>query len=327
MVKNYSPERKILWDLWFIKDKGKYHGYYLQSDRLKDVNKRHDNNVSIGHAVSKDLIKWKELSTALKPGERGEWDDLSLWTGSVIKKGSKYYMYYTGRSKRRGYKKVQKIGMAISKDLKVWKKYDYNPILEVDSLNYQSEFKENMLGIIGAFRDPFVFRDPKSKKYYMTISARTSGKKNEYNACIGLAESKDLISWKLLAPIFTPKVYDEMEVSQMIYQNGIYYLFFSVDLVKSYEPKFRKKYNINTSALHCYYSKNLKSGYKPVNKDGIVWKYIEKIYDVRLIKKGKNKFHAIGWLEKYKKSKFYGRISYPIEMNIVGNKISCPVCC
>ena len=48
------------------------------------------------HTVSKDLIHWEELETALYPGEGTDPDADGVWTGSVIYGEGKYHIYYTG---------------------------------------------------------------------------------------------------------------------------------------------------------------------------------------------------------------------------------------
>jgi len=319
-LETYYPEGKFLWDLWFIKDRNFYHAFYLQSEPTQDPEERHNNNVSIGHAISDDFgsspasLHWTELPTALEPGRKGEWDDFSLWTGSVIKKGGRYYMFFTGRNHQRGQMWVQKIGLAVSDNLVNWKKHPGNPILTANSKYYQIESSKNKLGKIGAFRDPYVFRDPVSGKYCMTISAREKNRKREYNGCIGAALSDDLINWEVKPPILSPGRYDEMETSQVIYHKGKYYLFFSV---------------LHTG-LHCYFSDELFGKYRPVNKNGVVLEKSNRIYDIRLltgnpltkIKKDKSdKYWALGWLNLDPQNRFIGRISKPFKISIKGNKV------
>ena len=48
------------------------------------------------HAVSKDLIHWEELPTAIYPGEGKEPDASGVWTGSVLYGEGKYHAFYTG---------------------------------------------------------------------------------------------------------------------------------------------------------------------------------------------------------------------------------------
>src|SRR3990167_3801176 len=166
MNKNYSPGVKLLWDSWLIKYNKKFHIFYLQAAPSKAPKERHDSYVTIGHAVSDNLTHWKEFPVALTPGGNDSWDNLALWTGSVIKKDGKYFIFYTGRNKNADKKWIQKIGLAISYDLIKWDKSKNNPILEAQKY-YYIDNQKNKLGKIGAWRDPFVLQDPKSHKYYM----------------------------------------------------------------------------------------------------------------------------------------------------------------
>ena len=122
MTMFYSPANKYLWDFWIIKSKNYYHLFHLQAPRnLPSPNDRHE-YASIGHAVSSDLYHWRDEGTVLEKGPEGSWDDTSLWTGSTIKKDDLFYMFYTSRSSTEN-RKIQRISVAISKDLKNWKKY------------------------------------------------------------------------------------------------------------------------------------------------------------------------------------------------------------
>jgi len=315
----YKPKGKLMWDVWFIKDKGKYHAFYLQNQEKIAHDGRHD-GVSIGHAVSKDLLKWKEIGTALRPGRKKSWDDRSLWTGSVIRKGKKYYMFYTGRSMGKGMRWVQKIGLAVSDDLVNWKKFDGNPVLESDGRYYDNGRKENKIGKIPAFRDPDVFYDPVLKKYFMVFCARVNSKKKVYNGCIGIAESSDLIDWKLKRPLISPGRYDEMECPQMVIHKGIYYLFFLVPWEICYEPGWAEYFG-RYPGLHCYYSKSLFGKYKPVNGSGVVISNGRRIYGERLLEKKGDKFEAIGWLNFDDQGKFIGKMSHAFEVVINGDVV------
>ena len=49
----------------------------------------------VGHAISRDLVTWERLPTALHVGPPGSWDDLRLCTGSVIERDGRYRMAYS----------------------------------------------------------------------------------------------------------------------------------------------------------------------------------------------------------------------------------------
>ncbi len=175
------------------------------------------------------------------------------------------------------------------------------------------------MGRVGAWRDPYVFLDPKSKNYYMLISARENNGRREYNGCAAIAQSNDLINWKILPPLFSPGVYDEVETIKMIYHDDRYYLFFST-AKENYKPEFAKK-NGADGGLHCYYSDNLFGDYQPVNDTGVVFGKGDKVYDVELIHDKDNDFFAIGFLYKGKDRKLVGKLTKPFRVRIEKDKI------
>ena len=104
---------KWVWEFWFTQDVPDYHIFYLQAPRsLGDESLRHW-HVSIGHAVSQDLLHWEVLPDALVPStESGTWDNYTTWTGSIIKHAGTWYLFYTG-SNREEDGKFQRIGLAL----------------------------------------------------------------------------------------------------------------------------------------------------------------------------------------------------------------------
>jgi hypothetical protein len=110
---------KWVWDFWLARDGTDYHVFYLQAPRsLVEQQLRHL-SASIGHAVSKDLENWRVLPDALHPGPRGAWDEDAVWTGSVVRRGGTWHMFYTGVRTEEG-SVVQRVGSATSTDLTRW---------------------------------------------------------------------------------------------------------------------------------------------------------------------------------------------------------------
>lgn len=294
--------------------------FYLQADRVTDPDQRDKHATSIGHAVSNDLEHWKEAPTALIPEPTNTaWDDYALWSGSVAEKDGLYYLYYTGKNSAPEHANTQKICLATSMDLITWNKHSQNPILEVDERYYDAS---NLLfkgGIAGAWRDPFVFKDPHSEKRFMTISARDKKLTGQHDACVALAITDDMVHFDVLPPLFSPGVYDEIEVTRVIYHNEYYYLFFTTH-ISSYKPSFAKKFGAY-EGLHCYYSKDLYGGYKPVNGTGVVFDKGRDVYDIRVLPLHDNEFIGVGWLNRDPFGRFIGKVSRPIRLRIDGDQI------
>ena len=135
------------------------------------------------HAVSKDLIHWEELPTAIYPGEGKEPDASGVWTGSVLYGEGKYHAFYTGYSIQAEYQ--QTICHAYSEDGINWKKDTGNPVIKplIDQYDQQD------------FRDPYVFFNEDEKKYWMLVAARRLDMPVTRRGCIVLYRSTDLDSW------------------------------------------------------------------------------------------------------------------------------------
>ena len=315
MPKRYAPRGQYLWDPWFIREGDRFHLFHLQAPKSYGLSDRH-HHTSIGHAVSDDLVRWKQLPTALEPGGESEWDGLALWTGSVIKKDDTYYMFYTGRRRREFW--VQRIGLATSNDLVHWRKHPANPILEADRRYYRMTNALNRLSNPPAWRDPFLFKDEESGSYYMIITARTRGKQRVYNGCLAAARSDDLLTWEVLPPIFAPGVYDEIETPSLVRFHGDYYLFFST-CSKNYKPTFEHVYGAH-EGLHCYYASELFGEYRPINGFGVVFSNGKRMYDIQLIRHD-DRFWGLGSLYLDRKGEFLGRLSLPFEIVLDGKVI------
>ena len=127
----YLPD-KWVWDFWFAQDGANTHVFYLQALRaLDDPDLRHW-NVTIGHAVSEDLVNWEILPDAFAPSASPAWDDYTTWTGSIIQHEGLWCLFYTGSS-RADDGKIQRIGLATSSDLLTWQKHPQNPLIEADA--------------------------------------------------------------------------------------------------------------------------------------------------------------------------------------------------
>jgi predicted GH43/DUF377 family glycosyl hydrolase len=91
----------------------------------------------IGYASSPDGINWTKYAGNLCPGTSGNgcvfdkgasgtWDDVYVYTPSVIHDGTTYHMWYTGSQGL-----LYRIGYASSPDGIIWTKHPSNPVLNV----------------------------------------------------------------------------------------------------------------------------------------------------------------------------------------------------
>ena len=213
---------KWLWDFWLAQDGPDYHLFYLQSPQQPYQVFRHF-NVSVGHAVSQDLINWKVLPDALAPswGVPHVWDNYTTWTGSVFRHDGRWYMFYTGAMmEERAI--IQRIGVAVSSDLIHWEKHPGNPIVVADPKWY--ELLDLTQWHDQAWRDPWVFEH--DGKFHMLVTARVKEGPGHARGVIGHCYSDDLIHWTVAEPVSAPGEFGHLEVPQWVEIEGRWYVFF-----------------------------------------------------------------------------------------------------
>lgn len=219
------PDRWV-WDSWHADDGERLHLFYLQAPRsLADPHQRHW-NATVGHAVSDDLLHWRVVEDALGPGPPGTWDDLAIWTGSVIAGPDRWFMFYTACSTAED-GLVQRIGAAVSDDLITWTKLAGNPLLVADDRWYErldlGRWHDE------AWRDPWIIADPAGDGYHALLTARVPDAPSWAAGVIGHARSPDLMSWEVQPPLTGPTGFGHLEVPQVVSTDRGYLLLFSFD--------------------------------------------------------------------------------------------------
>lgn len=157
---HFTPQKNWINDpnglLWH---KGEYHLFFQYNPFGRDWG-----HMSWGHAVSTDLLYWKELDVAIPEGEDG-----AIFSGSAVSVGDDIVAIYT-----RDKDKIQTQCIATSSDNgRTFTKFEGNPVLD---LNMEH------------FRDPKVFRY--QDRWIMVLV-----KAHEFLVCI--YSSTDLKSWTL----------------------------------------------------------------------------------------------------------------------------------
>lgn len=174
---HYTPERNWMNDpnglVWY---QGEYHLFYQYNPKAATWG-----NMSWGHAVSRDLLHWRELGVALPATE-----DEHIFSGSVVvdehdtsgfgEPGRPAMVaVYTSAHPRTG---IQAQSLAYSLDAgRTWTKYAGNPVLDLGSTE---------------FRDPKVFWYGEGRYWVMAVALPTARK-------IAFYRSGDLKRWEKLS--------------------------------------------------------------------------------------------------------------------------------
>ncbi len=218
---SYKPKGMEMWDAWGIEHDGIMHVFHLQFLSVDSERMQHEADC-LGHATSRDLIHWEEAPLALAPGAAGTYDDMQPWTGTVWKEGDTFYLYYTMRSTR-DQARGQRIGVAFSRDLMTWERYENNPVIEPDPRWYVSHERPLPNGVVDC-RDLVVVKDPQSNGWLGFYAARLHGQELGDGSVIALVRSADLLNWEHLPPAFVPASYACIEVPEVFELNGRWYM-------------------------------------------------------------------------------------------------------
>jgi beta-fructofuranosidase len=295
-----------VWDSWFVRDGDTFHAFYLQASRaLQDANRRH-RNVSVGHATSTDLINWTVLPDALAISDSPAFDSWTTWTGSVIKQGDTWWMFYTGTS-REDEGQVQSVGAATSTDLITWNKLGSQAMVRAEAPHYAK--RDQIKWQDEAFRDPWVFKfQPSDETWHMLVTARADGPDTANSGVMGHAISKDLKHWDVQPPLSAPgQGFGETEVFQFEVVDGVPIVLFCCNYYwLSPERKARERGGV--------YSLPVAADLSNVDFNHAVWfESRPELYASRLVQGKDGRWNLIGFIDMVD-GKFVGELSDPIPV-------------
>ncbi|MHB1946612.1 MAG: glycoside hydrolase family protein [Gammaproteobacteria bacterium] len=219
---------KYLWDFWYHYDKNEtiFHVLYLNADKKFVEKNQHHFHANVGYATTSDFEFFDWISTNIFSVKNDAWNDISIWSGDLIKVNNLYFLFFTFRNLLED-KLIQHIGLAYSQNLLEWTRVN-NFILSADSKFYENKtiIKEET---IQAWRDPFLYMGY-DNKLYMLIAAKSKSFPINKKGCIALlrAKNKSLLEWENLGPIYSPGFFSETELPQIYQDNdGGFRLFFN----------------------------------------------------------------------------------------------------
>ena len=222
----YHPDGWYVWDTWYYVCDGELHCIHLRAPRPGFSCSPREAG-ALGHAVSSDLLHWRDAGVALYPGEPGGCDDDGLWTGCIEERGGVYHLYYTARS-RKEQGRINRIALATSRDGWNWTRSAENPILIPDGRWYANARAPIRLYGHGHpivdCRDMCVVKDPEGKGYWGFFAARRHARTNAETSVIALAHSEDMVHWEQYPPCFAPEHLGCVEVPEVFCLDGKWYM-------------------------------------------------------------------------------------------------------
>ncbi|WP_172294215.1 glycosyl hydrolase [Pseudoruegeria sp. HB172150] len=219
MYASHGFLRSDIGDVDVVYHDGIYHLFHL-------VLPNHD---FIAHAVSRDGMTWRRVKNALFVDDPGAWDDDMLWTMHVTRDpddDASWRMFYTGLS-RTEYGRVQRIGVARSKDLYNWTRCNSGKYpLEISPEWYEANADEGRNWV--SFRDPFFYHDRETGERLLLAAGRVKDGPIVRRGCVSLAREVETDRWEFGPPLYKPGLYDDVEVPNLFWLNGRYYLIGSI---------------------------------------------------------------------------------------------------
>jgi len=216
----YKPADAWAADFIPLFAEGKFQLFYLLDWR--DA-KKHGEGTPWYRISTTDFVNFEEHGEMIPRGTKEE-QDLYVFTGSAIKAKDKYHIFYTGNN---GYmndkrKPTQAVMHAVSDDLQHWTK------IPSDTFYAPTDKYEK-----NDWRDPFVFFNEETKEYNMLLAARFNKGIPRRRGLTALCSSKDLVTWKMEEPFYTPNEFFTHECPDLFKMGDWWYLVFSefTDLV------------------------------------------------------------------------------------------------
>ena len=165
---------------------GHDHFFYIERRLQEGTPFYPGHEIYFGHASTPNFFDWEVHDPALviRPNT---WEEAHLWAPVLLKNGDEFIMAYTGLNRHLS----QNIGLASSRDMFEWKRWDTNPISPAKGATW-SYWREDD---ICSCRDPDLFRH--NGRVYMPYTANT----REGATCIALSSTADFKTWKDHGPI------------------------------------------------------------------------------------------------------------------------------
>ncbi len=113
----------------------KIHGRYLGVYHAYPNAGYEEGAAVIGLCWSDDIRKWEIEPPCLRPEDGAYWECGGLYKPCLVEERGTFYLFYNAKTKTRPREQgggwIEQTGVATSKDLRTWTRYDRNPIIPV----------------------------------------------------------------------------------------------------------------------------------------------------------------------------------------------------
>ncbi len=206
----FTPKTGYAGDFVPFYQNGSFRLFYLHDFRNPEA---YGDGMPWYRVDTKDFIHFEPEKEMLKKGGMEE-QDLYVFTGSVIEKDGQYHIFYTGHNPRIMDRwPVQGIMHAVSSDLERWEKRPEDTF-----------FSDNGIYERNDWRDPFVFYNEEKTEYWMLAAARVKDGPERRRGCTALCVSKDLVSWEIRQPFWSPGLWFTPECPDLFKMGDWWYL-------------------------------------------------------------------------------------------------------
>ncbi len=210
----YKPREGWAADFIPFYENGAFRLFYLRDWRDKE---KHGEGTPWYRIDTTDFVHFTEHGEMLSRGTVAE-QDLYAFTGGVVAAGGRYHLFYTGHNPhlRAQNKPEQAVMHAVSDDLTHWRK------IPEDTFFAPKEGYEPH-----DWRDPFVFWNHEAGEWWMLLAARRTTGPSRRRGCTALCASKDLTTWQVREPFWSPGLYFTHECPDLFRIGDWWYLVFS----------------------------------------------------------------------------------------------------
>lgn len=278
----------FVWDNWVLFDPvvGLWRRFFLAAPREGYTPEERHDQARVWHESSSDGRQWRNPQKVLDVGSPGAPDDQAVWSGCALRRGGELHLFYTARGRGDHIPQTIKLARSPADGTPQFTK-DPQPVLPPQTHPAYDTAEGD--GILMAWRDPYVFRDPVSGDWYMAFAAKHAG--GHPAGCVGLARAsdEDYPHFQLVEPLALPREFTQVEVPSLIHRGGWYYCFINTaDRVGGPEE-------LAGRAVRGYRSRQLSGPWEPVTGDGLLFDASQSIYAVHVFSAGDDGFCATGF--------------------------------